>query len=149
MGEQTSFRDYALAFSLGGLFFICIMYFAVDLANNYGVPISQVSNPYMNLSQFENELKTQEVSSGNWSDNTMKDEATFDFGQVIFKSFWGTIKGIKSSIGTFLNLIMFGTFHTLSMGTEDSRLNIIYYGFMGLIVIAILFAVWRVVRQGE
>lgn len=135
-------KDYAQVFILVGLFLVCIFGFAFGIAQNYGQDSSVMNNEYIDVTSIENQLNSTSESASNWYQAFTSDNLFVSAGAIVLLSIWGILKLIGSAIITFFGLYLDIVANVLGVPP------IVTGTLTALLLIFLIFAGWRMVKQG-
>jgi hypothetical protein len=134
----VSFREYPINFLLGGLFLLCILLFATGLGAYYGN--NDVTGSYFNSTSLNATLSQQAQTTNNWKTSFTNDNPVIALGGFVLYGIWAIIVNIFTSVFTFVTLIF--TQASLILQIPPIVLGVI----TACIIIAIIFAGWKVLR---
>lgn len=135
-----SFKNTLFGLALFVLFSTLIISFAVDLGTEYGKSADDIGGGSLNLSLFEESAENVSDSSSGFRERFDKDGVIEDVDSP---------SGLKSIIDDMVTLIT-SPFKLLSqilsniLGVPTIFINVV----LGLLSIALIFGVWRVLKIG-
>ena len=138
-----NFKDFPMNMMLIGLFFIAIVSFAIGMAHNYGKPADIIVGDYIDTTKIEQQLNATAEDAAEWSDALKSDNLFIIIETLVLKSIWGIGKGIITAVSVFL---------TLYFDLIQSVLGIpplVTGTLTAVIVISLIFAAWKMMKQGE
>ena len=141
--NSIGIKGILIIFLLGALFFVSIMNFGIGIAESYGHDSSLVDDGRMNLTGVQQQLNQTSQDSNDWIEAITSDNIFESGGALILFSVWGVGKLIAAAIiGLFTVLI--GSFVNV-LGIDPLVVGTV----SGLVMIGIIFAIWRLIKQGE
>lgn len=145
MASETSLglKSLISMFILALLFFISLLNFGISTAINYGYSESLVNDPKMNLTGIESTLAETTADANKWIESTTKSNLFESFGSLVIVSIWGTANLMINGV-TAMFIVLFATF------VNVLGLNPIVVATIGmLLLVSLIFAIFRLIRQGE
>lgn len=140
---MANFEDYPKNFLLAGLFVIAMINFAVMLANNYGQTDSLMKSEQIDFSRLENQVNSTSADAQKWGEAFRSDNLFVATGTLVLFSIWGIGKLIWGSVTTFSTIFLDGA--SAVLGVSPVVTGVV----TALIIISLLFALWRVIKAGE
>ena len=127
-----------------GLFLIGLVSIIIILGENYGYSSTDIIDNRINVSftQIKSNITNEQENANIYKNNTLSDKLTEGGSEIVFTGFWGTLKSIWGIItGIILSLFYFASILFIS--------PIVIYGITSILIVAIIFAMWRVWRAGQ
>lgn len=140
---MANFEDYPKNFLLAGLFVICMITFAVMLGNNYGQSEALMKSDQIDFSRLENQVNSTSADAQKWGEAFRSDNLFVATGTLVLFSIWGIGKLIWGSVTTFSTIFLDGA--SAVLGVSPVVTGVV----TALIIISLLFALWRVIKAGE
>jgi hypothetical protein len=141
--KGANFVDYPINFMWIALFIVVIVSFAIGLGNLYGKSSSDMIGNKINVTIFENEISSSNSQLQASYNATTEDELNTDTNILTIKSIWGSIKNTGSII-----ISMFNVLKTLIVDVLGIP-AVAIYAVIGIFVIGLIFAIWRVISTGQ
>lgn len=143
--KAVSFADFPINLLWIGIFVIAIITFAIGLGELYDIKSTDMIDKRINVTIFEEKLNQSSTKIGASKNATLDDE--LNTGQTVlnFESIWGTIKNAYFIITSMINVIasIFVGFFGIVGG------GIIFTGVLSIIVLSLLFSIWRLISTGR
>lgn len=140
---MVNFEDYPKNFLLAGLFVICMITFAVTIANNYGQDEALMKSEQIDFSRIESQINETSNDAQSWGEAFRSDNLFVATGTLVLFSIWGIGKLIWSSVLTFLTIFLDGASAVLGISPVVTGV------VTALLIISLIFALWRVIKVGE
>lgn len=140
---NVAFEDYPKNFLLAGLFVIAMITFAVTIAHNYGQTDSLMKSDQIDFSKLENQVNQTSADAQKWGEAFRSDNLFVATGTLVLFSIWGIGKLIWGSVTTFSTIFLDGASSVLGVSPVVTGV------VTALIIISLLFALWRVIKAGE
>lgn len=140
---MSNFEDFPKNFLLAGLFVIAIISFAVMLGNNYGQDEALMKSDKINFSKLENQINETSQRASGWGETFRSDSLFVSAGGIVIYSIWSIGKLIFNSVSTFSIIFLDGASSVLGLSP------IVTGVVMALIIISLIFALWKVIKAGE
>lgn len=145
---MDGFKDVVVTIILVGLFGFALFAFAMQTQADNEVESPIKNEPLINetynslggnVSSFRNRADTQ-------NEVFEQDNPKAEFGSLVFSSIPGMLKVIRNSVLGIPNLIINLTSKYLFGG--NTTLAVITTGLVGILVLILILAAWRVIRLG-
>lgn len=140
---NVNFEDYPKNFLLAGLFIIAMITFAVTIAHNYGQTDALMKSEQIDFSRLENQINQTSSDAQKWGEAFRSDNLFVATGTLVLFSIWGIGKLIWGSVTTFSTIFSDGA--SAVLGVSPIVTGVV----TALIIISLLFALWRVIKAGE
>ena len=140
---MANFEDYPKNFLLAGLFVICMITFAVMLGNNYGQSEALMKSDQIDFSKLENQINQTSSNAQKWGEAFKSDNLFVATGTLVLFSIWGIGKLIWGSVTTFSTIFLDGASSVLGVSP------IVTGVVTALLIISLIFALWKVIKAGE
>ncbi len=140
---MANFEDYPKNFLLAGLFVICMITFAVMLGNNYGQSEALMKSDQIDFSKLENQINQTSSDAQKWGEAFKSDNLFVATGTLVLFSIWGIGKLIWGSVTTFSTIFLDGASSVLGVSP------IVTGVVTALLIISLIFALWKVIKAGE
>ena len=98
----------------------------------------------INVTIFEQKLNESSVKIGASQNATLDDELNTDQNILSFNSIWGTIKNAYFIITSMINVL--GSIFVGFFGVVGG--SIIFTGILSIIILSLLFSIWRLISTG-
>lgn len=137
------FKGYMLGFLLAGLVIVCIYTFGTSVADLYDSNTPLVDDNKIDLTSLEQQINDSSASARTWEERFTSDNIFVATGSIILFSIWGIFKLMWTSINTLWTIYLEGMHNVL--GVDPMITGVL----TAIIIISLIFAVWRVVKTGE
>lgn len=145
MGAQLAREDFKgilIALTLAGLFLICLWGWSSGIAIGYGYDRSYVTTEHFDFEELENNLQSSSELSQDWADAFLSDNV-FLAGVVFLNSIWGVSQLIWNAITAPFTILLGGIASTLGIPP------IITGAITTIMIVTLIFLVWRLIKTGE
>lgn len=140
-------RGLTMGFILFSLFLFSILTFAVGLSSDYGMNSEDITSGTVNLSNVESFLETVESDSGDKRE-AFEEKGVFSIGgSDILTNIFNIAKGLFTMITTPFTFLSQIITNVLFRGSEFGQL--VMGVVLGLLVLTIIFAMWRLIKAGD
>jgi len=136
-------KDYPIALLLTGLFLVLIIGFGTRMAANYGRTGDFIDTEYVDVARIEAQVNQTAESAEAWSNAFRSDNPFVATGALILFSVWGIINLIWDVVDIFFT-IFFDIVQSL-FGIPP----IVTATVTAVIIITLIFLIWRTMKQGE
>jgi len=139
--KDESFKGYIITMILVGVFILAIFSF-IGIRINYDSE-SKIDDSQFNITAMEEQINKTNTDSKKWEEKFRSDDVVESTSGLILFSIW--------SIGGLIWSNVFGIIYPILDGIGNI-LNIPAYAvgaIISIIIISLLFALWRVISQGE
>jgi hypothetical protein len=140
---MANFEDYPKNFLLAGLFIICMITFAVMLGQNYGQDEALMKSDQIDFSKLENQINQTSTDAQKWGEAFKSDNLFVATGTLVLFSIWGIGKLIWGSVTSFTTIFLDGASSVLGVSPIVTGVA------MALLIISLIFALWKVIKAGE
>jgi hypothetical protein len=140
---MANFEDYPKNFLLAGLFIICMITFAVMLGQNYGQDEALMKSDQIDFSKLENQINQTSTDAQKWGEAFKSDNLFVTTGTLVLFSIWGIGKLIWGSVTSFTTIFLDGASSVLGVSPIVTGVA------MALLIISLIFALWKVIKAGE
>ena len=139
---MTDFKEYPINFLLAGLFIICMIGFAVAVAGNYGQSSALMKSPQIDFSRLENQINTTSADANKWAETFKSDNLFVVAGGIVLFSIWGIVKLIWTSVLVMLTIFTDGASGLLGIPPIATGV------LTAIVIIGLIFASWKLIKQG-
>lgn len=140
---MPNFEEYPKNFLLAGLFIIAMITFGVMIANNYGQSEALMKSDQIDFSRIETQINQTIAEADNWGKLFRSDSLFVATGTLVLFSIWGIGKLIWGSVTTFSTIFLDGASSVLGVSP------IVTGVVTAIIIISLIFALWKVIKAGE
>jgi hypothetical protein len=143
--SDGAFKDYPINLLLAGLFILAIVGFGVGLAHNYGEDESLMKGADgsgMDFSRLEQQVNQTSADANKWSSAFKSDNLFVVAGGIVLYSVWGIGKLMLNSVIVVFTIISDGA--TSVLGIPPIVTGVI----LAILIISLIFSLWRVIRAG-
>lgn len=141
-------RDMVISFMVIGLFVFSMISFGVGIAVlNDGQSISDDPKIGDAFEDYKAQLNVTQAEAQAQRDSFDSEKPTLSFGEILFESIVGVGRTFTSSMVTFVD-ITFGLVFTVIFGA-GSAFAVVLGVMTSIVLITIVFLLWRVVKAGE
>lgn len=141
-GQTQDFKSYIVVVLLAGLFLVALYTFATQTATNYDQNFT-VDDSKIDLTQLREQINETSADAQNWERSFTSDNLFVSLGSIVLFSVWGIFKLMWSSINS-LTTIYFEGMHNV-LGIDPMVTGTI----SAILIIGMIFAVWRAIKTGE
>ena len=139
---MDTFEDYIISFLLLGLFVVCTISFGNQMAFNYG-KAGRMDTGYIDTARIESQVNQTATQANQWGESFKSDNPIISYGSLITVTLFGIIKLMWTSIMGFLSIF-------LDLAVGIFQIPAIVVGTItAIIIISIIFLIWRKTRQGQ
>lgn len=117
--------------------------FAVAVAGNYGQSSALMKSPQIDFSRLETQINTTSADANKWAETFKSDNLFVVAGGIVLYSVWGIVKLIWTSVTTMLTVFTDGASSVL--GIPAIAIGVL----TAIIIIGLIFAGWRLIKQGQ
>ena len=139
---EISFKDFPISFLLAGLFIICLISFGVIIAGNYGKSETLMKTDKMDFTRLENQINSTSSDANKWAETFKSDNLFVVAGGIVLYSIWGITKLVWTSVLTMLTIFTDGASGIL--GIPPIAIGVL----TAIVIISLIFASWKLVKQG-
>jgi len=143
MAQGLRFESYLIAFMLISVCMVSFYSFATSSAENYGGSTAIVDDNLFNMTGLEDAINATNMASSDWEQAFSEEDKEISFGELIGTSIWSVVKLMITSI----NAIVFILLGALSNVFGVSPL--VTGTIITLVVVALIFSAWRVIKGSE
>jgi len=140
---MANFEDYPKNFLLAGLFVIAMITFGVMLANNYGHDEGLMKSDQIDFTNLEKQINSTSADAQKWGEAFKSDNLFVATGTLVLFSIWGIGKLIWGSVTTFSTIFLDGASSVLGVSP------IVTGVVTAILIISLIFALWKVIKAGE
>lgn len=137
------FKNYPINMLLAGLFIIALISFAVTLANNYGESEALMKSDKIDFTRLEKQINSTSSDANKWAETFKSDNLFVVAGGIVLYSIWGITKLIWTSVTVMLTIFTDGASGLL--GIPPIAVGVL----TAIIIISLIFASWRLIKQGQ
>jgi len=143
MGEEGKFKNLVIGGIVISLFSFLLLYFAINLGGNYDINTNDLSGSTFNYSGLNQTVQGIDETANDWKDIFTRNPLSVITGflavKEIFDLFGVMFKVVFSPISIFV-AIMQGV-----LGIPPVVTGVLIF----IITIIFIFAVWRLLKQGD
>ncbi len=140
---MATFSEYPINFLLAGLFLIAMISFGVGLASNYGESGTLMKSDKIDFTRLEQAVNKTSADATHWGESFKSDNLFVSAGGIILFSIWGIGKLIWGSVTTMFSVFSDGA--TAVLGIPPIATGVV----LAILIISLIFALWRVIKAGE
>jgi len=138
------FEHFPINFLLAGLVLTCIIGFAISIGYDYGIPASDIIDSRIPTEAIENQVnQTHTDAEEGWGKSFTSENPQQESGLLVIKSIWGVMKSIWSSF-LIIPRLLFGMIQEI-LGIPP----IVTGTIISILVISLIFAMWRVMKGSD
>lgn len=137
------FKGYLTTFLLASLFLISLYSFAIGIRDNYGSSTEIVDTEQLQIQNFTQKLNETSSDASKWQEAFTSDNIFIALGGLVLFSIWGIFKLMWTAVNNFATLLLSGA--TSVLGIDPMVTGTV----VALLIIGMIFAVWRVLKIGE
>lgn len=139
----TEFKDYPINFLLAGLFIIALIGFGVGIAHNYGESDALMKSDKIDFSRLEQQVNQTSADAESWGNAFRSDNLFVSAGAIVLFSIWGIGKLVWSSVVSLFTIFTDGA--TAVLGIPPIATGVL----TAILIISLIFALWRLIKAGE
>lgn len=139
----TSFKNYITYFLLAGLFIVALVSFGTGVKENYDQDTEVIDSDKVDLTQLQTQLNQTSQDAKNWEKSFTSDNLFVALGAIVLFSIWGIFKLIWTTINTLATIYLQGIHNVLGIDPMVTGVC------TALLIIGLIFAVWRNLKAGE
>ncbi len=140
---NLDFKGYMLGFLLTGLVIVCIYTYGISIADNYNVDTPLIDSNKIDLTSLEQKVNDSSANAKNWEARFTSDNFFVSLGSIILFSIWGIFQLMWTSINTLWTIYLEGMHNVLGLDPMITGV------LSAIIIIGLIFSVWRVIKTGE
>ena len=141
---DMSFKNIAIAFLLVSLFAISIYNFAIGVGGEYGYSADEfLSSDEIDFESLDTQIRETSEEAESWQEKFRDDNVFVAFGPLVMFSLWGIAKLMWNSINLIFELLFGGIAGVI--GIDPMVVGVI----SAILLITIIFAIWRLLKVGE
>ena len=137
------FKEYPINFLLAGLFIVALMSFGVSMYSNYGQDASDITGGQIDLVRLQEQVNKTSTDTESWGEAFRSDNPFVALGSIILFSVWGVSRLMWNSVIALWSLI--SDLGSGILGIPQEVTGVI----LAIIIISMIFAIWRVIKAGE
>lgn len=137
------FKSFIIVFLVAGLFLVAIYSFATGVMTNYDKDTSLIEPDTIDLTQLEEQIGETGSQAQAWEKSFTSDNLFVSLGSIVLFSIWGIFKLMWSSVNALSSIYFEGAYNVLGLDP------LITGTLTALLIISMIFAVWRVIKTGE
>ena len=143
-----SARNMIISFMIIGLFVFAMISFGIGIATlNDGTSITEDKRINKSYGQYETQLKQVQSEAEEQRNKFDSESPTTSFGEILFSSIVGVGRTFTSSLVNFMD-ITFSLVFTTVFG-RDPAFAVVTGTIIEIILLSIVFLLWRVYKAGE
>lgn len=140
---MAEFKDFPINFLLAGLFIIALIGFGVGIAHNYGETDSLMKSDKIDFSRLESQVNQTSQDAQSWGNAFRSDNLFVSAGAIVLFSIWGIGKLIWTSVIALFTIFSDGA--TAVLGIPPIVTGVL----TAILIISLIFALWRLIKAGE
>ena len=141
--KGLNFPVFLTSLILASLFIISLYAFATGTAENYGQDTDLVDDNMLDLTSLEAKVSNSSADAEVWQRRITSDNIFVATGSIVLFSTWGVFKLMWTSTSGIASIYFAGMYNIF--GIDPMVTGTI----SALLIIALLFAIWKVVKTGE
>jgi len=138
-----SLKHYIVTFILASLFIISITSFMTTTRENYNLDPDVIDDSQIDLTNLQDKVNKTSSDAENWQEAFTSDNFFVSLGSIVLFSIWGIFKLMWTSITSFAGIYLDGMYNVFGIDP------MITGSLTALLIIGLIFAVWRAVKTGE
>ena len=138
-----SLKHYIVTFILASLFIISITSFMTTTRENYNLDPDVIDDSQIDLTNLQDKVNQTSADAENWQEAFTSDNFFVSLGSIVLFSIWGIFKLMWTSITAFAGIYLDGMYNVFGIDP------MITGSLTALLIIGLIFAVWRAVKTGE
>jgi len=144
-----SFRNTLFATLLIGLFTFALMFFAIEQGQNVNAPLNINEDPRINkaFGNLSQQLNTTQTRSESQLESFQTENPILSFGTLVVFAIVSIGKVLTDMVTGFYN-ITFGLIFDVLFG-GDPTFGIVIGVVVSILIVSIVFLLWRVLKAGE
>ncbi len=141
--SSLGLKSIFIIFILSSLFMLSMYQFGLGVASEYGHDESLIDDPRIDMAGLENQLDNASSEANARFEAFSRDNLFVTLGEIVLFSIWGIWKLTTGSIVAIYKILTSGMVNVLGfdpvvMGTISA-----------ILLMALIFAGWRLIKQGE
>jgi len=140
---EGGFKGLIIGFILVGLFIFGMLTFAVSIANDYGRDSSEITNGVVDLDTVESYLDTIHPDAENREEQFKKTGLFSTDGSDIMTGIWDVATGLGTMIVTPFSIVGNILYNIFNVPF------VVILVLLGILILILTFAVWRLIKSGE
>lgn len=140
---STKVKDFPISFLLASLFLICMISFAVAIAEDYGYDESLMKSDKFDYTELEEQVNKTSADAEKWSEAFRSDNLFVVAGGIVLYSIWAVLKSIYTSVSLIFTLLFGGASDVL--GIPPLVIGVV----TAILIITFILAMWRTIKAGE
>ena len=141
--SSLGMKSIFIIFLLTGLFLVSLYQFGLGVASSYGKPASLIDDPRINMSGIESQLSQASSDADDKFESFAKDNLFVTAGEIVLFSVWGIWKLVGGTIKAMYTILMGGLVNVI--GIDPMVVGVV----SAILLISLIFAGWRLIKQGE
>ena len=141
--KGLNFPVFLTSLILASLFIISLYAFSTKTAENYGQDTDLVDDNMLDLTSLEAKVDNASSHAEGWQDRVTSDNPFVAVTSIILFSTWGVFKLMWTSTSGIVGIYFNGMYNIL--GIDPMVTGTI----SALLIIGLIFAIWKVVKTGE
>jgi len=137
------FKDYAINTLLAGLFLIALISFGITLAHNYGENEALMKSDKIDFSGLETRLNQTNADATSWGETFKSDNLFVVAGGIVLYSIWGISKLVWNSVISIFVIFTDGA--SSLIGIPPIAIGVL----TAIIIIGLIFSLWRLIKTGQ
>jgi len=139
----TDFEEFPKNFLLAGLFLVCLISFAVIIAHNYGENDALMKSDKIDFTGLEVQINKTTADANAWGETFKSDNLFVVAGGIVLYSVWGISKLVWGSVTSMFTVFTSGA--GVVLGVPPLVIGVL----TAIIIISLMFALWRLVKLGK
>ena len=140
---SSDFQSYPINFLLAGLFVIALISFGIAMAHNYGQSEALMQNDKIDFSGLERQVNSTSNDANKWAETFKSDNLFVVAGGIVLYSIWGVAKLVWGSVTAMLTIFTSGAEGLLGIPPIATGV------LTAIIIIGLIFAIWKLIKQGQ
>lgn len=137
------FKEYVIKFLLGSLFIVCLFAFAVNFTTDQGKDAGVIDDGNLNFDELEESVNETSEDAEAWGEAFRSDNLFVSLGAIVLFSIWGVSKLIWTSVINLFSLI-FDSLSTV-LGVPSIVIGVV----TAILIVSMIFSIWRLVKRGD
>lgn len=140
---DDEFRGYIIKFLLAGLFVVCLFTFASRFTANQGKDVGVIDDGSLDFDSLNSTISDTSEDAEAWGEAFRNDNIFVSAGAIVLFSIWGVGKLIWTSVISLFTLLL--DKGSTVLGIPSMVLGV----FSGILIICLIFSLWRVIKRGD
>lgn len=140
---SVGFKSFIIIFLIAGLFLVALYSFATGIMANYNKDTALIDSDVIDLTELEQQVNDTGRQAQAWERSFTSDNLFVSLGSIVLFSIWGIFKLMWSSVNALTSIYFEGAHNVLGLDP------LVTGTLTALLIISMIFAVWRVIKTGE